>query len=72
MDKPVIVPNKKQFNIVLEFDENSSQDDIHRSVAQLMNIPGVKGISFDYVDQCKNKILISLMDHLETLKREDF
>lgn len=71
-EKDLIVPvSKRKFNLIFEFDENISEDEIHRTVANILHMKGIKSMSWNYPETCKNKILISLIDHLNTLKKEE-
>lgn len=72
-DKPHFIPtHRRKFNLIFEFEEGVSEDEIHRTVANILYTKGIKWMSWDYPEQCKNKILISIMDHLDTLKKEEF
>lgn len=71
-DKTCIVPTiRRKFNLVFEFQEDVSEDEIHRTVAKILHTKGIKSMSWAYPEECKNKILISIMDHLETLRKEE-
>ncbi len=58
---------KRTFNLIFEFDENFSDDEIHRTIAKILHMEGIKSMSWDYPNKIKNKILNSIIEHLQTL-----